>query len=81
MCVYTISQITSCLFIFLPSQPWLSNTPITSLQKGKTPPMSAQVMTLNNLMVRPSNAGALGNVESPFIAITTRSTLARSGST
>ena len=28
-----------------------------------------------------SDAGALGNVEYPFIAITPRSTLARSGST
>ena len=38
-------------------------------------------MTLNNLMVRLSNAGALGNVEYPFIAITSRSTLARNVST
>ena len=39
--------------------------------------MSDLDMTLNNL----SNAGELGNVEYPFIAIILRSTLAHTGST
>ena len=37
-------------------------------------------MTLINLMVNYCNAGALGNANHPFIAITPRSTLARSES-
>ena len=40
------------------------NTPIASLQRGKTPPpMSVLGMTLNNLMVMFSYVGALGNAE------------------
>ena len=41
---------------------------------------SVRVMTQNNLIVRFNNAGALKNTEYPFIAITPRSTLSRSGS-
>ena len=48
----------------------------------RPPPQTSVLdMTLNNLMVCSSNAGALGNAEYPFIAIAPRSTLARCGST
>ena len=56
------------------------NIPIASLQRGKTTPTSIQDMTRNNLMVRFSNTGALGNAEYPSIAISPRSTQAWSGS-
>ena len=46
-----------------PSRMGLQNTPAASLQRGKIPPKSVQIMTLNNLMARSSNAGALGNTE------------------
>ena len=46
------------------------------MQIGKTSHTTSVLdMTLNNLMVSFSNAGALENVEYPFIAITPRSTL------
>ena len=48
---------------------------------GVRSPTSDQDMTLNNLMGGPSNAGAIENAEYPFVAMTSRSTLARSGST
>ena len=52
----------------------LQNTPTASLQRSKTP-MSALIMTLNNLMVR------LGECGVPLIAIAPKSTLAWSGGT
>ena len=36
----------------LPSRLELQNTPTASLQRGKTPPTSVLIMTLNNLKVR-----------------------------
>ena len=43
--------------------------------------MSVLDKTLNNLMVRFSDAGALRNAEHPFIVIAPRSPMARNGST
>ena len=50
-----------------------------SLQRS-TLPMSVLDMTLNDLMTRFQYAGALGNVEYPFIAINPKCTLALTGS-
>ena len=64
------------------SQLGLQNILTTSLQRGETfPSMNILDITLNYLMVRYSNDGALGNAEYPFITISSRSTLAWSGST
>ena len=47
--------------------------PTNGLQRGKIPHSGECLdMTLNNLMVSPSNAGALYNAELPFIAIALR---------
>ena len=52
----------------------------SSLQTAKTPRMNVLVMTLNNLIAKLLNTGALGNAECFFIDIAHRSTLARTGS-
>ena len=53
---------------------------VESLQREDFPSQCPD-MTPSNLMVGTSNAGALGNAEYSFIAIASRFTQARSGST
>ena len=65
-----------------PSRLGLQNTPTAFLQRSKTPrPTSVLIWHQTIWWWSSSNAGAFGNVEYHFIAITPRSTLALSGRT
>ena len=64
-----------------PSRLGLQNTQTSSLQRGKTLSTSVLVWHLTIWWWGSSNAGALENVEYPFIASASRSTLTWSGST